>query len=278
MESKVVLITGGSGGFGKALTKEILKLNPKVIRIFSNDEAQIVDMQDEMRDDRLRFLVGDIRDKDRVKKAMRDVDIVVHSAALKHVPIAEYNPDEAVSINITGSINVGECAIDCEVDKVLGISSDKAVHPINIYGATKLVMEKYFMSLNENYKTKFACIRYGNFWGAQSRGSVIDKWMKQRARGESITMTDKEMSRFFITFDEAVAFAINVLNRMEGGEIFIPIMPTHTLEELASNMAPECKIQIIGKRKSEKKTEQLIAEGEESRLTREDDCLIIRET
>lgn len=273
MKDKIVLITGGAGTFGQAFAEEILKLNPQSVRIFDNSEYFLVEMQRALKDPRLRFQLGDVRDRDRLRRAMYNVDIMVHAAALKHVDLCEYNPIEAVKTNIDGTVNVIDTAIDCGVDKVLLIGSDKAVHPINIYGATKLVAEKLFTNATMYGKTKFSCVRYGNFWG--SRGSVIPLWLKQREKGV-ITLTEKDMTRFWITLDEATSFAITCLERMKGGEIFIPIMPTHTLEEIASNIAPECKIRLIGRRKGEKKNEALVAEGEEKCLTRLDDMLIIK--
>lgn len=206
---------------------------------------------------------------------MHNVDIVVHAAALKHIDLCEYNPIETVKTNIDGTVNAIETAIDCGVDKVLFISSDKAVHPINIYGATKLVGEKLFINATMYGKVKFSCVRYGNFWG--SRGSVIPLWIKQMEEGE-ITITQKEMTRFWITLDEATQFAITCIERMKGGEIFIPIMPSHTLAELAGRLAPDCKIKVIGKRKGEKLNEMILAEGEEQNLTKLDDMLVIKNT
>lgn len=273
LKDKVLLITGGTGSFGESLIKEALNFSPRAIRIFSNDEYGLWDAQRHIQDDRLRFMMGDVRDKDRLDQLMNNVDIVIHVAAMKHVDIAEYNPTEVIKTNIIGSMNVVETAISHKVERVIGISSDKAVHPINIYGATKLVMEKLFVDANNYTQTKFSCIRFGNFWG--SRGSVIEKWISEKDTG-TITITDKDMSRFWITLEEAIKFTLNKLMTMNGGEIFIPIMPSHTLEEIASTFAPECKMKIIGKRRGEKKNELLVAEGEEKNLVRQDDCLIIK--
>ena len=273
MKGKSVLITGGAGSLGQALTTSLLKREVSCVKILDNSEYFLTDMQSHLKDPRLKFHFGDIKDKYRLRRAMRNVDIVIHAAALKHVPICEDNPIEAIKANIDGSINVIETAAEAEVEKVLFISSDKAVYPINVYGATKLMGERLFIQSNIPDKTKFSCVRFGNFWG--SRGSVIPLWFKQR-EGGVITLTEKEMSRFWITIDEATSFAISCIKRMEGGEIFIPIMPTHTLEEIASSIAPECKIRVIGRRRGEKLHEMLMGEGEEKNCVRENDCYIIK--
>lgn len=276
VERNTVLVTGGAGTFGRAFVKEALKFCPKALRVLDNSEIKLVEMQREFRDPCLRFMHGDVRDKDRLKQLMAGVDIVVHTAALKHVPICEYNPSEAIKTNISGSLNIVETAIECGVRKVIGISTDKAVHPINTYGATKLVMERLFSEANNYTQTKFSCVRFGNFWA--SDGSVIELWKKQAKEGRSITMTDKDMSRFWINQDEAVAFTIECLDKMQGGEIFIPLMPLHTLKELADAVAPGSQIEVIGKRRGEKKHEELYTEDEARYLTRTDKALIIKFT
>jgi len=191
---------------------------------------------------------------------MNGVDIVFHLAALKHVPICEFNPFEAVGINIVGSMNVIDAAIDNKVEKVLAISSDKAVHPINIYGATKLVMEKLFIQSTVYGKTKFSCVRMGNF--SESRGNVVSVWYDEIEKGE-ITVTDREMTRFWIGIDQAARFCIDCALMMEGGEIYIPKMPSKVLGDTIKEIAPMAKIKIIGKRSGEKLHELLFAEGEE---------------
>lgn len=273
IENKTLLITGGTGSFGREFTKVALKYNPEAIRIFSRGEYAQWEMEKSFNNSKLRFLIGDVRERERLKRAMQGVDIVVHAAALKQVPACEYNPIEAIRTNIDGSINVIDTALDSGVDKVLAISSDKAVHPINLYGATKLVMEKLFIQANVYVGTKFSCVRYGNFYG--SRGSVLPLWQSQREKGE-ITLTQKEMTRFWITLENATEFAIDCLGKMEGGEIYIPKMPKRTLEALAYQVAPDAKLKIIGKRAGEKLHEALFAEGEEVHLTETDNCYIIK--
>ena len=269
-----ILITGGTGTLGQSLTRRILKEDVESIRIYSRNEYAQVLMQSEMLDSRLRFFIGDVRDRDRLYRAMNGVDYVIHCAALKHVPVCEYNPLEAVKTNIIGSMNIIDSAIDAKVKKVINISSDKAVHPINIYGATKLASEKLFINSNVygNGETVFSCIRFGNF--INSRGSVAELWAKQRMKGEPITLTDKEMSRFWIDIDEASEFVLKTLERMEGGEIYVPLMPKKKMEDLLKELAPESQVKVIGRRDGEKKHEELVSEGEE--FTREDDCLKIK--
>lgn len=276
MDDKVILITGGAGTYGRQFVKAALNLSPKAIRIVDIDEYTMTTMQHKFKDERLRFMYGDIRDRERLRQLFRDVDIIVHTAAIKHVPVAEYNPQEAIKTNVIGSMNVAEIAIELGVGRVIGISSDKAVHPINTYGASKLVMEKLFTEANNYTATKLSCIRFGNFFG--SDGSVVDLWREQAGNKEPITVTEKDMSRFWITTDEAVQFTIQCLDRMKGGEVFIPVMPQITLEELLSSLAPECKVKYIGRRRGEKKKEELYSEDEERFITREKDCLIIRNT
>lgn len=271
---KIVVITGGAGSFGAELSKAILEYNPKSLRIIDNNEYALVEIErNTKKSPIMRLMFGDMRDKERLRQLLTGADTIVHCAALKHVPICEYNPSEAVKTNILGSLNLLEVAIEKGVNKVIGISSDKAVHPISIYGATKLVLEHLFLDANNYTQTHLSCIRFGNFWG--SRGSVLPLWAKERLGGE-ITVTEKDMTRFWITMDEAVVFTLRCLERMEGGEIFIPIMPSYTLEELASRIAPECKLRIIGRRKGEKKHEQLVSDDEERFTRRENDCLIIK--
>ncbi len=262
MKDKVILITGGSGSLGRELTKQLLELDPKTIRILSNNEWELYDMQRHFTDSRLRYLLGDIRDRDRMQRSMDGVDIVIHAAALKHVSLCEYNPFEAVKTNILGSMNVIDAAIDNDAEKVIAISSDKAVHPINLYGATKLVMEKVFLHANAYYKTKFSCVRFGNFQG--SRGSVLPLWYKQLEESNEITVTAKEMTRFWISLDKAGGFVLKCIKMMEGNETFIPKMPEVEIMELAKEFAPKAKIKIIGIRKGEKLQEMLLAEGEEA--------------
>lgn len=253
-EDKVILITGGSGSLGEAIAK---LLDGNIVRILSNDEWQLVEM--ERKNKGVRYLVGDVRDRERMYRAMNGVNIVIHCAALKHVPICEYNPIEAVKTNILGSINVIDAAIDNKVDKVLAISSDKAVHPINLYGATKLAMEKLFTQANVYGGTKFSCARYGNFWA--SRGSLIPQIMEQVERGV-VMITDRDMVRFWMTLEHAANFSLQCIDMMEGGEVFIPKMTEESVIDVVRKLAPEAKVEFVGKRAGEKLQEQLFNEDE----------------
>ena len=265
--NKVILVTGGTGSFGKKFIKLILKEhNPKAIRIFSRGELKQqlmrVQFQEFYNDERLRFFIGDVRDKDRLYRAMNGVDIVIHAAALKQVPTCEYNPIEAVKTNIDGAANVIDTAIDNNVEKVMALSTDKAVHPVNLYGATKLVAEKLFVQGNSysgGRKTIFSCVRYGNVVG--SRGSVIPVFQRQKKKGK-ITITDENMTRFWITQEQAVRFIIDCIEKMKGGEIFVPKIPSMKIIDLAEVIAPECKREVIGIRPGEKINEVLLTEEE----------------
>ena len=272
LENKVILVTGGTGSFGKKFTEIVLKEhNPKAIRIFSRGELLQQEMHQQFNDDpRLRFFIGDVRDRDRVYRAMNGADIVVHAAALKQVPTCEYNPIEAIKTNIDGAINVVDAAIDNGVDKAIAIGTDKAVHPINLYGATKLAMERLFVHANiyaGERRTQFSCVRYGNVVG--SRGSVVPLFLKQRKNGK-ITITDENMTRFWITLEQGVRFVIDCIGRMNGGEIFIPKIPSMKITDLADVVAPGAERDIIGVRPGEKIHEILLTE-EESGNTREFD-------
>ena len=259
-----ILITGGTGSFGKHFCRRMLeRYNPKAIRIYSRDELKQHDMRIEFNDDqRLRFLIGDVRDGDRLRRAMEGVDMAVHAAALKQVPACEYNPFEAVKTNVHGAQNVINAAIDVGVKKVIALSTDKAVNPVNLYGATKLCSDKLFTQGNfyaGERRTRFACVRYGNVIG--SRGSVIPVFLKQKASGR-ITITDPRMTRFWITLDQAVELVLKGFKYMEGGEIFIPQIPSMRLMDLARAIAPECAIDEIGIRPGEKLHEALTGEDE----------------
>lgn len=278
LSGKVVLITGGTGSFGKKFTEIVLREhNPKAVRIFSRGEFLQLQMRQQFNDDpRLRFFIGDVRDRDRLYRAMDGVDIVVHAAALKQVPACEYNPIEAVKTNIDGAINVINAAIDNEVEKVIAISTDKAVYPVNLYGATKLVAEKLFVQGNAytgKHRTRFSVVRYGNVVG--SRGSVIPLFLEQRRTGK-ITITDERMTRFWITLEQGVRFVISCIERMKGGEIFVPKIPSMRIVDLADVIAPGAERKIIGIRPGEKIHECLITE-EEARHTREFDTYFVIE-
>lgn len=272
LENKVILVTGGTGSFGQKFTEIALQeYNPRVIRVFSRGEL----LQQEMRqkfnnDERLRFFIGDIRDRERVYRAMNGADIVINAAALKQVPTCEYNPMEAVRTNIEGAANVVNAAIDNEVERVINISTDKAVQPINLYGATKLVAEKLFIQGNAYVgyrKTRFSCVRYGNVVG--SRGSVVPLFIEQKQNG-TITITDEKMTRFWITLEQGVRFVIDCIGRMHGGEVYIPKIPSMKIIDLADVIAPEAEREVIGIRLGEKVNEILLTE-EETRHTKEFD-------
>ncbi len=269
LEDKVILLTGGTGSFGQKFTELVLKNhNPKAIRIYSRSELKQIEMETKFKDKRLRFFIGDVRDRKRLYRAMNGVDIVVHAAALKHVPVCEYNPIEAIKTNVHGAENIIDAAIDNKVEKVLAISTDKAVQPVNLYGATKLVAEKLFIQANA-YATqknaRFSCVRYGNVIG--SSGSIIPVFMKQKENGE-LTITDERMTRFWISLEEGVNLVVNGLNKMQGGEIFIPKIPSIKITDLAQVIAPNAKKKIIGIRAGEKLHEILIT-AEEARHTQE---------
>jgi UDP-N-acetylglucosamine 4,6-dehydratase len=261
---KVILITGGTGSFGKKMTKILLaEKNPRKIIIFSRDELKQHEMRVSGYDDpRLRYFIGDVRDRDRLVRAMHGVDVVVHAAALKQVPACEYNPMEAVKTNIIGTSNVLEAALDAGVKKVLALSTDKAVSPVNLYGGTKLVAEKLVIQSNAyaaGTSTRYSCVRYGNVVG--SRGSVVPLFLKQRANGK-ITITDERMTRFWLSLEQGVHFVINCIEQMEGGEVFVPKIPSTKVVDLARAIAPEAEIGIIGIRPGEKLHEDLLSPDE----------------
>lgn len=277
LSNKTVLITGGTGSFGKKFVEIALKeYSPKVIRVYSRDELKQLEMNRQFQEDeRLRFFIGDVRDANRLSRAMHGVDVVVHAAALKQVPACEYNPIEAVKTNINGAINVIDAAIDNGVERIIALSTDKAVHSVNLYGATKLVAEKLFVQGNAyvgEKPTQFSCVRYGNVVG--SRGSVIPLFRAQRQDGV-ITLTDKRMTRFWITLEQGVRFVITCLERMRGGEVFVPKIPSMKLTDLAQTVAPEAQQQFIGIRPGEKLHEVLLT-AEEARHAKEfDDYYLI---
>ena len=263
LNDKVVLITGGTGSFGRKFTETVLqRFNVKKLIIFSRDELKQSEMHRQFPVKNIRYFIGDVRDLDRLRRAMRGVDIVVHAAAMKQVPACEYNPFEAVQTNVIGGANVIDAAIDAGVNKVLAISTDKAVNPVNLYGATKLCAEKLFVQGN-SYSgeggTRFSCARYGNVVG--SRGSVIPLFVEQRPTGV-ITVTDERMTRFWITLQQGVDFVIQCLGAMEGGEIFVPKIPSMHILELVKAIAPDCEIRYTGIRPGEKVHEVLVSEDE----------------
>ncbi len=258
------MLTGGTGSFGRRFTERLLKHHqPRALRIFSRDELKQLEMEKAYRDPRLRFFLGDVRDRDRLMRAATGADIIVHAAALKQVPACEYNPIEAVKTNILGAANIIDAAIDRQVKHVLALSTDKAVNPVNLYGATKLCAEKLFIQGNSyagGVETRFACVRYGNVVG--SRGSVVPMFRDAAKTGSEITLTDERMTRFWITLDKGVDFVLSCTARMRGGEIFVPKIPSMKLVDLAEAVAPKCPRKIVGIRPGEKLHEVLLTEDE----------------
>ena len=269
VDGKTILITGGTGSFGKACVKKLLQEHkPKTIRIYSRDELKQWEMEREFKSHpKLRFLIGDVRDLPRLRRAAEGVDIIIHAAALKHVPACEYNPMEAIKTNVDGAMNVINAALDNNVSRVVALSTDKAAAPVNIYGATKLCSDRLFIQSNsyrgENRDTRFAVVRYGNVMA--SRGSVIPLFQKQKESG-TVTITDERMTRFWITLPQAVDFVISSLQVMQGGELFVPKIPSMKITDLAMTIAPDTKFKITGIRPGEKLHECLIT-ADEGRLT-----------
>lgn len=277
-QDQTILVTGGTGSFGQKFVEIMLaEHRPKKLIIYSRDELK----QHEMRvrgfdHPALRYFIGDVRDGSRLLRALHDVDIVVHAAALKQVPACEYNPLEAVKTNINGAANIIDAAIDAGVRKVLALSTDKAVNPVNLYGATKLVAEKLFVQANAysgQSGTRFACVRYGNVVG--SRGSVIPLFKQQRAAGR-ITLTDERMTRFWITLEQGVRFVIRSIELMQGGEVFVPKIPSTRMTDLAQVIAPDCTTEIIGIRPGEKIHEVLVSRDEARQALEFDDMYLIQ--
>ncbi len=258
---KNILITGGTGSFGKKYTEILLKkYKPNKIIIYSRDELKQYEMSQKYNANCMRYFIGDVRDAKRLEDAMQDVDYVIHAAALKHVPIAEYNPMECIKTNINGAQNVIQAAIKNEVRKVIALSTDKASSPINLYGATKLASDKLFVAANNmvgKRKTRFSVVRYGNVVG--SRGSVIPFFQKLINEGaKELPITDEKMTRFLITLEDGVNFVLNNFERMYGGEIFIPKIPSMKMTDLATSLAPNLPHKIIGIRPGEKMHEVMI--------------------
>jgi UDP-N-acetylglucosamine 4,6-dehydratase/5-epimerase len=279
LDELVILVTGGTGSFGQKFTETVLtRFKPRKLIIFSRGELKQFEMQQRYSEDRyscMRYFIGDVRDRDRLYRAFDGVDIVVHAAALKQVPAAEYNPGEAVKTNVLGAMNVVDAAIDCGVEKVIALSTDKAANPINLYGATKLCSDKLFVAANSysgTHKTRFSVVRYGNVLG--SRGSVVPYFLGLRASGV-LPITDVRMTRFWITLERGVEFVLNSLERMRGGEVFVPKIPSMRITDLARAIAPECKTKDVGIRPGEKLHEIMISEDDARHTVEHDDYYAI---
>lgn len=285
---KRILVTGGTGSIGSELVRKLLEYNPRVIRIFSNDENALFNLELDLQQfSNLRFLVGDVRDKERLRRATEDIEIVFHAAALKHVPSCEYNPFEAIKTNVIGTQNLLEVAIDGNVEKVITISTDKAVSPVNVMGATKLLAERLTIAANyyKGFKrTVFSCVRFGNVLG--SRGSVVQLFEKQIRNGGPVTLTDPDMVRFVMSMDRAVELVLKAAEMAKGEEMFVFKMPALHIKNLADVMiqklAPrygyepkDIKVEIIGKRKGEKLYEELMTEDEAMNAFETEDMLVI---
>jgi UDP-N-acetylglucosamine 4,6-dehydratase len=273
-----ILVTGGTGSFGKKFVEIMLRdYQPQRLVVFSRDELKQHEMRTSGFDHpSLRYFIGDVRDVERLKRALSSVTVVVHAAALKQVPACEYNPFEAIQTNIMGGRNVIDAAIDQGVRRILALSTDKAVNPITLYGATKLCAEKVFVQANAYAgarDTSFSCARYGNVVG--SRGSVIPVFMEQRRRGR-ITITDPRMTRFWLTLEQGVKFVVRCLEQMHGGEIFVPKIPSMRLVDLAETVAPGCQVEYIGIRPGEKLHEVLVSDDESRQTLETEDMYVIQ--
>ncbi len=282
LDHSTVLCTGGTGSFGRAFVKESLTHDVHKIIVFSRDELKQFEMRQEIDDDRLSFFLGDIRDRDRLYRAFDNVDFVCHAAALKQVPALEYSPLEAIKTNIMGAANIIDAAFDCGVKKVIALSSDKAVSPVNLYGATKLAMEKLFVAGNSyagDKPTRFSIVRYGNVAG--SRGSVIPFFREKIKRNEPLPITDEHMTRFWLTLQDGVRFVTNSIEQMRGGEIFVPKLPSVKITDIATALlnlshAKTQELKITGIRPGEKLHESLINESESRTVMEYDDYYIIQ--
>jgi UDP-N-acetylglucosamine 4,6-dehydratase len=278
---KTILVTGGTGSFGKAYISNLLTShNLKKVIVFSRDELKQMEMRNLLSNDpRLRFFIGDIRDKERLLRAFSGVDYIVHAAALKQVDTGEYNPREFILTNIIGSQNVVDAAIDCGVRKIVALSTDKASSPINLYGATKLTADKLFVAANvygANSATKFSVVRYGNVMG--SRGSIIPLFQELASKGLPIPVTDLRMTRFWITLDQAVKFVDEAFSEMNGGELFVPRIPSMKITDLVAAIAPNSKTEEIGIRPGEKLHEEMISADDSRRTVMQKTKFIISPT
>ncbi|MDH3942486.1 MAG: UDP-N-acetylglucosamine 4,6-dehydratase (inverting) [Anaerolineae bacterium] len=275
---QTVLITGGTGSFGKKFVEILLsEYDPAKVIVFSRDELK----QHEMRvsgfdQPNLRYFIGDVRDIDRMRRALHGVDIIVHAAALKQVPVCEYNPLEAIKTNILGTSNVVEAALDAGVKKVMALSTDKAVNPVNLYGATKLAAEKLTIQSNAyagGRATRYSCVRYGNVVG--SRGSVVPVFLKQREKGK-LTITDERMTRFWLSLEQGVRFVIRCIEQMHGGEVFVPKLPSTSIVDLAQAIAPDSDLNVVGIRPGEKLHEVLISQDEARSTVEMEDMYVVQ--
>jgi UDP-N-acetylglucosamine 4,6-dehydratase len=279
LQGSSILVTGGTGSFGKAFLRHVLdELSPRRVVILSRDELKQWEVRRLLDDDpRLRWFIGDVRDRRRLERAMAGIDYVVHAAALKQVDTAEYNPFEYIQTNINGSQNVVEAAIDAGVKKVIALSTDKASSPINLYGATKLCADRLFISANHyaaGHETRFSVVRYGNVMG--SRGSVIPLFTRLAAEGQSLPITDKRMTRFWITLPQAVQFVVDSFDQMSGGELYVPRIPSMRLLDLAEAVAPGAPTHEIGIRPGEKLHEEMIAPDDSRRTLRSGDRYVVQ--
>jgi UDP-N-acetylglucosamine 4,6-dehydratase len=277
LTGKSILITGGTGSFGKAFVKRALEvLKPRRIVVFSRDELKQFEMAQQFPQEEMRYFIGDVRDEARLRRALDGIEVVVHAAALKHVPIAEYNPFEAIKTNVIGAENIINVAIDQGIERVIALSTDKAANPINLYGATKLCSDKLFVAGNAysgTKKTRFSVVRYGNVVG--SRGSVIPFFLARRKSGV-LPITDPRMTRFWITLQQGVDFVIKCLGRMHGGEIFVPKIPSMNIMDLTATLAPECRTEVVGIRPGEKLHEVMVPEDDSRTTVELEDCYVIK--
>jgi len=279
LNNKNILITGGTGSFGKKFIETVLEnYTPSEIRIYSRDELKQFEMRDlfSTEEHPIKYFIGDVRDKERLYRVTHGIDYIVHAAALKQVPTAEFNPFETVKTNVLGAQNVIEAALENNVKRVIALSTDKACNPINLYGATKLTSDKMFAAANHwqgSHKTSFAVVRYGNVVG--SRGSVIPFFMKKKDEGV-LPITDKKMTRFWITLEQSVRFVLDSLDRMKGGELFVPKIPSMNIIDLAKTIAPEAKIEIIGIRPGEKLHEMMISNDDSINTLEFDSYFVIQ--
>jgi UDP-N-acetylglucosamine 4,6-dehydratase/5-epimerase len=278
LDDKTILVTGGTGSFGREFVEIALsQYQPRRIIVFSRDELKQHDMRMQFDDPRLSFFIGDVRDRDRLYRAFQaNLDVVIHAAALKQVPACEYNPFEAIKTNVLGAQSIIDAAIDCGVPKVMALSTDKAVNPVNLYGATKLCAEKLFVQGNSyagGKATRFSCVRYGNVVG--SRGSVIPVFLEQRQNGK-VTITDRRMTRFWITLQQGVEFAIRCVGLMHGGEVFVPRIPSMGIMNLVEAIAPGSAIEFNGIRPGEKLHEVLVSQDEARHTVAVDDMFVIQ--